>query len=73
MAADDKLKMTIYIPVQLVHELDALKVEDQQEPRRTGVTLNTSRPEYVVWALGQFAEGRRSVQARGPKGRSRKA
>lgn len=50
--------MTIYLPAELVHALDGLKVEDQQTPRVTGVTLNTSRPEYVVWALQRYVEGR---------------
>lgn len=67
---DDRLKMTIYIPAELVHELDLLKIEDQQEPKRTGVTLNTTRPEYVVWALARFAESRRTT---GRGGRTRKA
>jgi hypothetical protein len=54
---DGKLKMTIYLPGELVDSLDALKVQDQQERR---VSRHMSRPQYVIWALEQYVQTRKN-------------
>ena len=53
------LKMTIYVPLELVDAIDGMKVEDQRDQK---VSRNMGRPDYVVWALGQYAEGRRAAK-----------
>ena len=58
MAAESPkpLKMTIYVPLDLVDALDALKVADQRDQK---VSRNMGRPDYVVWSLRQFVEQRK--------------